>query len=159
MYERCYNSFILLYTVLLMSGIVHDSSLDTTIKPSHLCSCVISKSCWTNRWTVSNFLNKHYSGYMLHLQNIHYGVWNMHLYNLCWCLSFIAQPYLPRQTDHEEQGINYGFIYTRTHPMGRAHLSIRSTRASAHVEWLDWQTLAVKAHHWRPTGSPILHVA
>lgn len=28
-------------------------------------------------------------------------------------------------------------VYTRTHPMGRAHLSIRSSRASAHVEGLD----------------------
>lgn len=46
-----------------------------------------------------------------------------------------------------------------THPMGRAHLTVGSTGASAHVEGLDGQTLAVKAHHGRPTGSPILHVA
>lgn len=29
---------------------------------------------------------------------------------------------------------HYVAIYTRTHPMGRAHLSIRSSRASAHVK-------------------------
>lgn len=46
-----------------------------------------------------------------------------------------------------------------THPMGRAHLPVRSDGARAHVERLDGQTLAVKAHHGRPTGSPILHVA
>ena len=43
--------------------------------------------------------------------------------------------------------------------MARAHLAVGPAGTDAHVEGLDGQTLVVEAHHGRPAGRPVLHVA